>query len=159
MTYELPPAGGSKLPEELSPKVANRKPLIIAAIAIMLVLVAFCGLGIFLFNQPETTSVLRDIFIILLAVETLLIALIAMALVLALFYIILKISDLVYLINHEVKPLVQKADDALTMTKDTARIVQNRAAFIGDEAVKPVLNILSTIAAIKAVLRSLFGRS
>jgi hypothetical protein len=158
MTYELPSENKTGRPE-LSPKVANRTPLIIAAVALVIIIAAFCGLGIFLFNQPDTTAVLRDIFIILLAVETIIIALIAMALVLALFYIILKISDLVSLINHEVKPLVQKADDALTITKDTARVVQNRATFISDEAVKPVLNIVSTFAAIKAVLKTLFGRS
>jgi hypothetical protein len=158
MTYELPPSNQSKRPE-LSPKIANRTPLIIAAVAVVVVIAAFCGLGIFLFNQPATTAVLRDIFIILLAVETIVIALMVMALTLTVFYIVLKISDLVSLIQHEMKPLIDKADNALTITKDTARVVQNRAVFISDEAVKPVLNILSTIAAIKAVLRSLFRRS
>ena len=158
MTYDLPPENNTGRPE-LSPKVANRTPLIIAAVALVIVIAAFCGLGIFLFRRPEIAAVLSHIFIILLAIETIVIALIAMALVLALFYIILKISDLVSLINFEVKPLVRKADDALTITKDTARVVQNRATFISDEAVKPVLNIVSTYAAIKAVLKSLFGRS
>ncbi|RME43590.1 MAG: hypothetical protein D6796_12925 [Caldilineae bacterium] len=108
--------------------------------------------------NPPTAAVLRDIFLIVLALETMVIAFIAMLLVVALVYLVLKVNDLVQLLQREVQPLLEKANQTASIASDTARTVQSRVTVVSDEAVKPVLNTLSAISAAKAIVKTLFRR-
>lgn len=156
MTHETSSPKSSR--PELSAPPTDKKPMVVAVIIMVVFLIAFIAFGVFLFMNPATTSVLRDMFVILLALETILIAFIAMVLVLTLVYLVMKINDLVQLVNRETEPLLKKANNAADIAMDTARTVQSRVTVVSDEAVKPVVNTLSTISAAKAVVKTLFGR-
>jgi len=144
---------------ELSPKPVDKRPIIATIVVLIILLIVFIGLGVFLFLHPPTAAVLRDIFIIVLALETLVVTFIAMLLVVALVYLVLKINDLVQLINRGVTPLLDKANNTATIANETAKTVQSRVTVVSDEVVKPVINVLSTISAAKAIVKTLFKQS
>ena len=161
MTQETTPNDTDTTPDrpELSPKVANKAPLIIGLVVLVLLIAAFCGAGYFLFTNPVQTAIIRDISIILLAVQTLVITFVILLLLIVIYYVFLKLQDLGHLLTHEILPILKKLDETLLVTKDTVRAVQSRTVMVGDEAVKPVVRIVSTISALKAIFRTLFGRS
>lgn len=143
---------------ELSAPPADKRPLIATIVIFVVLLILFIAAGVYLFMNPAITSVLRDMFIILLALETIVIALISMVLVVTLVYLVLKINDLVQLVSRETEPLLQKVNDTALIAKDTAKTVQSRVTVVSDEAVKPVVNALSAFSAAKAMIKTLFGR-
>jgi hypothetical protein len=143
---------------ELSPNIVHRWPLIVAAIVIIGVMAGACALSVFLYNNADVAQRVRDLAIILVAISNLVIILVLTLVVIVLLYLILKIYDISVLAGRELRLLLKKLDETASLTKDTAQTLQNRAVFIGDEAVKPVVTVISTYAAIKAILRALFGR-
>jgi len=64
---------------------------------------------------------------------------------------VLKINDLIQLLQREIKPL-------LVNVQDTAMTVKGTTTFISDHAVQPVITTASTVSAVKAIFRSLFRR-
>jgi hypothetical protein len=148
---------GQALPQaedvaEESPKLSaglgsSRKPAIIGGVIIVVILAVFVGLGVLLFNNPDATSRLRDIFIILLGIETMLICVLILLLLIALVYVALKLYDLTQFVEDEVRPMLNRADDAI-------RTVHSRTVFIADTAVKPVVDVMSYIAAVKSIIRT-----
>jgi hypothetical protein len=126
---------------------SSRKPAVIAAIVAIVILVVFIVVAVFLFNHPSATAVLRDIFIILLGIETMIIGLLAIAAIVAIIYLALKVYDLVQFVQNELGPMLNRADD-------TMRTVQSRAVFVSDTAVKPVVEIMAQVAAIRQTIKS-----
>jgi hypothetical protein len=126
---------------------SSRKPAIIAAIVVIVILAVFVVVAWFLFNHPVATAVLRDIFIILLGIETMIIGLLAIAAIVAIIYVALKAYDLVRFIQNELGPMLNRADDAM-------RTVQSRAVFVSDTAVKPIVEIMAQMAAIRQTIKS-----
>lgn len=146
------------VPPKFGAKPANKTPIVITIILFIVIIVAFIGIAVYLFLHPDVASVLRDISVILLAMGTLVIALLAMMLVVVLVYLSLKIADVVELLRYHIVPFLEKANDTADIANKTARTVQSRVAVVSDEAVKPVVNVLSTISAAKAVVKTLFKR-
>ena len=138
--------------------ILDKNPLWIVAIAVGVVVLFFLLIIYLLGLSAPTTATIRDISIILLAALLLLINLVLLVLVAVLVYLVMKINDLIYLLNTEVKPLFRKANETATTAKNTALVVQDRVTFIGNEAVKPVINVLSALYAIRQILRTLFRR-
>jgi len=81
-----------------------------------------------------------------------------MALTLVIVYLALKINDLVQLLNQELLPLMQKANTTAEAASDTAKAVQSKVVVVSDEVVKPIINILGSVAAAKAITKALFKR-
>jgi len=139
-------------PAELSPGLgASRLPAIIAGVAAAVVLVALIAVGVLLFNHPRTAAVLRDIFIILLGVQSIIIGLLMVAMLVTLIYMALKIYDLTQFVEDELRPMLSRADDMM-------RTVHSRTVFISDTAVKPVIGVMGYVSAVKSIIRS-FNRS
>ena len=139
-----PPTG----PAQESPRLsASRKPAIIGALVALVILVAFIVIAVLLFNNPPAAAVLRDIFIILLGVQSVIIGLLLIVAVVALIYVALKVYDLVQFVENELRPMLHRADDAV-------RTVHSRTVFISDAAVKPVIEVMSYASAVKSIIRS-----
>jgi hypothetical protein len=138
--------------EESPAKVSDgsrtrRGPAIIAAIVAVVVLAALIIIGVLLFNNPPVAAVLRDIFIILLGIQTMIISLLMVVAVTAIIYVALKMYDLVQFVENELRPMLQRVDDAM-------RTVQSRTVFISDAAVKPVIEVMSYTSAVKSIFKS-----
>lgn len=136
---------------ELSMKPADKRPVIYGSIAAVVIILLFGGIAYFLFTNPVATAIIRDIFIIFLGLGAFLIILLLIALVVITAYLVLKVNDLVKLLDREIKPVLLKL-------QNTAGTVQGTTNFISEHAVKPVINTASTIAAAQSVVRTLFRR-
>lgn len=136
---------------ELSAEPADKRPIIYGVIAAIIVIAVFFGLGWLLFTFPRTTETLRDIVIIFLGLGTFLIILLLIALVVITAYLVIKINDLVQLLEREIKPVLMNL-------QSTVKTAQGTAVFLSDQAAKPVINTASTVAAVRAITRSLFRR-
>lgn len=136
---------------ELSPKPIDKRPIIYGIIAALIIILIFGGIGVGLYLNPPVAAVLRDIFIIFLGLGAFVIILLLIALVVITVYLVLKINDLVRLLDREIKPLLAQA-------QETTRTVKGTTTFISEQAVKPVIATASTIAATRAIFKSLFQR-
>ena len=143
---------------ELSAKPVDKRPLIVAIIILILFIIASIVFGVYLFLHPPTAAVLRDISIILLSFAAVATIFVGMALTLVIVYLALKINDLVQLLNQELLPLMQKANTTAEAASDTAKAVQSTVVVVSDEVVKPIINILGSVAAAKAITKALFKR-
>ena len=91
---------------ELSAEPQDQTVMIVAGIVAVLALLGFIGLTYLLYSYPVTTQILRDIVIIYLGFAVVLIMIILVALTAVLFYLALKVNDLVQLLNREIKPIL-----------------------------------------------------
>ena len=136
---------------ELSAQPVDKRPAIIGIVVAVVIILLFGGLGFFLFRNPDMAAVLRDIFIIFLGLGAFVVILLLIALVVITAYLVLKVNDLVQLLDREIKPILLK-------TQDTITSVQGTASFLSENAVKPVINTASTISAAQTVIKTLFRR-
>jgi len=141
---------GNQRPE-LSAKPADKRPIIYGIIAAILIILIFGGIGVWLFLNPGATAIIRDIFIIYLGLGAFFIILLLIALVVIAAYLVIKVNDLVQLLNREIKPVLNKLQETVTTTQGTV-------TFISEQTVEPIISTASTIAAVRAITRSLFRR-
>ena len=89
-------------------------------------------------------AAIRDIAIIILAVESIVIGLLLVVLI---FYVL----SLLRLLQEEIKPI-------LDSTNETVSTMRGTTAFVSKTVVSPVISVLSYAAAIGGVVRMLAGR-
>lgn len=120
--------------------MANQKKTgtIIAVIALLVILTGVV-LGIIALAQPNTdTGKVRDIFIIVLAVESLLLGV-------ALVILVVQLAVLTNLVQNEVKPILESTKEAVSTVKGTSK-------FISDKAVAPIISVSSFFAGSRKLL-------
>ena len=86
----------------------------------------------------ETTSRIRDIFIIFMALESLVIGL-------TLIILIVQIATLINLLQNEIKPI-------LNSTNETVNTLRGTASFMSDHLVEPVMKLNEYLAGLKKLL-------
>ncbi len=136
---------------ELSPEPIDKRPIIYGAVFAVVFILIFLAIGVWLFFNPVATAILRDIFIIYLGLGAFVIILLLVVLVVIAAYLVIKVNDLVQLLDREIKPVLLKL-------QETAGTVQGTTTFISDHAVQPIISTVSTYAAARAIFRSLFRR-
>lgn len=129
-------------PEELAARSEQdkkmRRTLWIASAGVV-VLLALFALGIYFLLQPATpTDRIRDVFIIVVALESLVIGV-------ALIVLIVQLASLINLLQNEVRPI-------LHATSDTVNTLRGTAEFLGESVVEPVIKLNGYLAGIQRVL-------
>lgn len=147
MTDELKvnPSDVPQLPETVSdstevPEKLNKKVIIIAVVVVILVLALVILATLFLI-KPEnsaTTERIRDIFIIFMALESLVIGI-------ALVVLIVQLSTLINLLQNEIRPIINS-------TSETVNTLKGTATFISDNLSEPVIKINQLMSMIKQLL-------
>ncbi len=129
--------------ESAAPGMTSRQRwLILGAVAVGLVLLGLIVATVaWLSSNPAQTETFRDIVIIFMAVESLLIGLVLIILV-------VQLSRLTALIQNEVKPI-------LDSTNETIRTVRGTTTFLSENLVSPVIRINSSVAGIRRALKML----
>jgi hypothetical protein len=130
-----PPAGEPSLPRDPSSfpshrqEDQNRQRTVIIGLVIagIVLLVLFVVILIFLASPGTPTERIRDIFIIFMALEFLLIGV-------ALVILIIQLATLINLLQNEVKPILES-------TNETANTLRGTAAFLSDNLVEPVIRM------------------
>jgi len=136
---------------EKSGSTGSRLPALVAVAFAVVLVAGTIVFGIFMFRSPTTAATLRDIFLIVLGVQSMIIGLLLVALLVAIVYLVLKLYELVHFFQSELRPIMQQADD-------TVRTVRSRAIFISDSAVRPIVEVMACVSAVKSIIRS-FTRS
>jgi len=115
--------------------------IIVAAIVgvILIVGVVFAIIG--MVRNPGATETIRDIFIIVMALESLVIGA-------ALIILIIQIAQLTNLLRHEIKPI-------LDSTNETVSTVRGTTAFLSENLVDPVIKLNGYVAGLQQVLEGL----
>jgi len=113
----------------------NRQTIITVSVAafifIALIVLAIYGLSI----NPNTTQNIRDIFIIFMALESLVIGA-------ALVVLIVQIASLINLLNNEIKPI-------LDATNETIATLRGTTQFLSENLVEPVVKLNSYLAGLQ----------
>lgn len=119
---------------------ASQKKLLIWLVLIVTVVLAGLAAGtIFLLRSDVgTTSHIRDIFIIFMALESFIIGL-------ALIILIVQLATLINLLQNEIKPI-------LNSTSETVNTLRGTATFLSDNLAEPVIKLNETVAVIRRLV-------
>jgi hypothetical protein len=122
------------------------KAIVTAGIIVSAVLglVVLGGGGYLLVTNPETTAVLRDVFIIVLALESIVVGVL-------LSILIFQIQNLTRLLQEEIKPI-------LDSTNETVSTVRGTATFVSENVVSPMIEVAGYVSAARKVLDLLVPR-
>jgi len=119
----------------------QRRLVITAGIILILLIAAIVGAVIFLLKPGTPTDKIRDIFIIFMALESLLIGV-------ALIVLIVQLASLINLLQNEVRPI-------LYATNDTVNHLRGTAEFLGENVVEPVVKLNGYLAGLTRMLELL----
>jgi hypothetical protein len=136
---------------EFSPEPIDKRPLIIGIVVATSILLISVIIGVWLFFHPVEAEIIRDIMIIFLGISMFFILVFLTVLIVMISYLVLKTNDLVQLLDREVRPLLYNI-------QETTGTVRGTTTFLSDYAVQPVIATISSVAAVRAVFRSLFRR-
>jgi len=108
---------------------------IVAAVILFLGLIALAIWG--LLQNSATTANIRDIFLIFLAFESLVIGV-------ALVILIIQVASLINLLQNEVRPIIKS-------TSDTINTLRGTTEFLSENMVEPVIKLNSYLAGLRKV--------
>lgn len=121
--------------EQMSKREPKSKLWLVILIAVVLLALIITGI-ILLANAPQsTTSHVRDIFIIFLALESILVGVVLVVLV-------VQVSSLINLLQNEIKPILQSTSETMNTLKGTTQ-------FLSNNLVDPVIKVSGYSAGIK----------
>jgi hypothetical protein len=151
-----PPRFGTNGKPQISPtgedglSDGQKRGILIGVIVGLVAIVALYIWGaIALVNRPSLAASLRDVFIIFMALEFLIIGI-------ALVVLIFQLAVLTNMLQHEIKPI-------LDSTNETVNTVRGTTVFISENLVQPIVKLNAYVAAIAQVADTLgtlgrFGR-
>lgn len=139
---QQPPAPPPLSAEELAAKLeAERKQkAVIAGIiaALVVILVSLTVFIIYLLQPGAPTDKIRDVFIIVVALESFVIGA-------ALIVLVVQLASLINLIQNEVRPI-------LNATSETVNTLRGTVEFLGENVVEPVVKLNGYLAGLKRML-------
>ena len=137
-----PPPAPQLTPEQLAElrEQERKQKMIVASIigGVVLILVLLI-VAIYFLMQPTTpTDKIRDVFIIVVALESLVIGV-------ALIVLIVQLASIINLLQNEVRPI-------LIATNETVNTLRGTVDFLGEEVVEPVMKLSGYLAGLTRML-------
>ena len=126
--------------EKKSTMTAQERLRLIVFVIVAIIVIALLITGaIFLLRQPaDDTSHIRDIFIIFMGLEFMVIGL-------ALIILIIQLASLTNLLQNEIKPVLEA-------TNDTVNTLRGTATFLSDNVTRPVIKANTYVAALRQLI-------
>ncbi len=127
--------------EQAVAKEAERRQrtiIITAVVFLVLLLAALVAAVLFLLKPDSPTEKIRDIFIIFMALESLLIGA-------ALIILIIQFASLLNLLQNEIRPI-------LDATNETIHHLRGTTEFLGENVVQPVIKLSGYLAGMQRML-------
>lgn len=121
----------------------NKKKVLILTIAIIVIILALIVLAaIFLLdkNNSALTEQIRDVFIIFMALESLIIGA-------ALVILIVQLATLINLLQNEIRPIIDS-------TNETVNTLKGTALFLSDNLAEPVIKVNAFAAKFKRLFKT-----
>jgi heme/copper-type cytochrome/quinol oxidase subunit 2 len=112
--------------------------VLLVVIAVVVLALIITAIVLLIRATPETTGQIRDIFIIFMALESLVIGA-------ALIILIIQLAVLTNLIQNEIKPI-------LDSTNKTVNTMKGTVTFLADNLVQPVIRVNSYVAGAKRLV-------
>lgn len=131
----------AEIKEKVEPSSKEKKRIGYRTLAIVLgvvLLVIIAGIVILATQSPAVTQHVRDIFIILLALQMFVIGV-------ALIVLIIQLAMLTNLLQNEVKPILHSTTDTVNTLKGTVK-------FLSDNMTEPVIKLNSSIASLNKLV-------
>jgi hypothetical protein len=116
----------------------TKQILIVVAIFAVLILAGLIASIWYLMQSTTPTDRIRDVFIIVVAFESLVIGV-------ALIVLIIQLASLINLLQNEVRPI-------LTSTSETVNNLRGTVEFLGENAVEPVIKLNGYLAGMNRVI-------
>jgi len=117
-------------------KPSQQRAILIGGIALAILLLAIIIGSIFLLASPRTdTARVRDIFIIFMALESIIIGIVLIILV-------VQLARLINLLQNEIKPI-------LDSTNETVNTLRGTTAFLSENLVEPVIKLNEYLAVLQ----------
>ncbi len=142
---QIPSSDPQLTPEqfaELREQERKQKIMIVSMIAGIVFILVLLGVAIFFLLQPSTpTDKIRDVFIVIVALESLVIGA-------ALVVLIVQLASLINLLQNEVRPI-------LSATTETVNTLRGTVEFLGEEVIEPVMKLSGYIAGLTRVVEML----
>jgi heme/copper-type cytochrome/quinol oxidase subunit 2 len=124
--------------EQLEQERQMKRTMTIVGIGAVILLILL-GVAIYFLLQPATpTDKIRDVFIIVVALESLVIGV-------ALIILVMQLASLVNLLQNEVRPI-------LKATNETVNNLRGTAEFLGENVVEPVVKLNGYLAGLTRML-------
>lgn len=119
----------------------NKKVIIIGILVVLVILTLIVLATIFLVNpaNSDMTEQIRDVFIIFIALESLIIGV-------ALVVLIVQLSTLINLLQNEIRPIINSTNETVNTLKGTAK-------FLSNNLTEPVIKINQYAAMIKRIFK------
>ena len=129
-------------PSEQKELTAEQKKLMVIAIIVVLLIIVLIGVSIYYLLQPSTdTERIRNIFIIFLALASLLVGLTFVILM-------VQLARFINLLNNEVQPILKSTDETVSNLRGTTE-------FLSDNLVKPVIKMNEYISGILQLFQTI----
>jgi NADH:ubiquinone oxidoreductase subunit K len=116
----------------------KKKTWLFILIAVLVVGIIVTGIVLLAGAGNDTTAQVRDIFIILMALVSLVIGV-------ALIVLIIQMAALINLLQNEIKPILKS-------TSDTVNTLKGTTTFLSDNLASPVIKINSSVAGLRKLL-------
>jgi hypothetical protein len=117
--------------------------VIVVSVAVVVIVALLVVAGVLLYSRPQVTTFLRDIALIILAFETLVVIFFLGVVTVLLIYVILTLE-------REIKPV-------LNATSETVYTVRGTTTFISDTVVSPIMSVASMLGAFKGAAQAIAG--
>jgi hypothetical protein len=125
-------------PEQLEQERQMKRTMTAVGIGAVILLVLL-GVAIYFLLQPATpTDKIRDVFIIVVALESLVIGV-------AMIVLVMQLASLINLLQNEVRPI-------LKATNETVNNLRGTAEFLGENVVEPVVKLNGYLAGLTRML-------
>jgi hypothetical protein len=140
---QAPPPALTAEEEAALAQAARRRPvLVIVSAVVALVLVAgLVWAAVFLVQNPSQASSVRDVFIIFMALEFMVIGVVLTVLV-------VQVSVLTNLLKHEIKPILEA-------TNDTVNTVRGTTLFVSENLTEPIVQLNAYVAGLSKAVEAL----
>ena len=119
----------------------NKRFIVLVTVAILVILALIVLATVFLVNPQNSaiTEQIRDVFIIFMALESLIIGI-------ALVVLIVQLATLINLLQNEIKPIINSTHDTVNTLKGTAQ-------FLSNNLTEPVIKVNQYVAMLKKLIK------
>lgn len=138
-------SGATEIKQQSEDESRQRLIVIGAVVFVILLIAAAIGAALLMVANPEQTETLRDVFIIFMALEFLLIGL-------TLIILIIQVARLTALLQNEIQPILES-------TSETVKTLRGTTSFLSKNLVQPVVKANSSVAAVRRALELFRGGS
>jgi len=114
-------------------------------VVVIVLLVAMCYL---LFISPTQTAIIRDISVIILALESIVMLLLLIVVIGMLWW-------LIQTLERKITPILDTTNETVSNVSEMVNTVRGTATFVSDTVVSPVIKVVSYASGVKRAIRTL----